>query len=131
MLGLLLVSRPPDSDYCGLRSVRTELVRIESGGADGVDSDRSRSHGGVERHSLHPLAKALVGAAQARLLPMLPVSDVVEVAGRGIEARVNGHLVGVHGAASPYGEMRAVCEVDGHPAANWLTRPHEQVGTWR
>jgi P-type E1-E2 ATPase len=53
------------------------------------------------------------------LLP-LSVSDVVEVAGRGIEARVDGHLVGVHGAAAPYGEMRVLCEVDGQPAATFV-----------
>jgi heavy metal translocating P-type ATPase len=100
---------------------RPELVRIESGPAVDIDSDRALAlTAAVERHSLHPLAKALVEAAQARSLLPLSVSDVVEVAGRGIEARVDGHLVGVHGAAAPYGEMRVLCEVDGQPAATFV-----------
>jgi heavy metal translocating P-type ATPase len=100
---------------------RPELVRIDSGPASGIDSDRALSlAAAVERHSLHPLAKALVEAAQARSLPMLPVTDVVEVAGRGIEALVDGHLVGIHGAAEPYGGMRVVCEVDRQTAATFV-----------
>src|SRR5262249_46226588 len=71
----------------------------------------------VERHSLHPIAKALVEAAQARQLPALPVEDVKETIGRGIEARVATHVVAVHGTQAPYGEMRGRCEVDGRPAA--------------
>ena len=71
----------------------------------------------VERHSLHPIAKALVEAAQARALPQLPVSDVTETVGRGIQAQVQGHVVSVRGADAPYGEMRVLCEVDGQSAA--------------
>jgi P-type E1-E2 ATPase len=74
----------------------------------------------VERHSLHPIAKALVEAAQSRNLPTLSVSDVVETVGHGIQARVGGHVVSVRGADAAQGEMRVLCEVDGQSASTFV-----------
>ena len=100
---------------------RPELVRIEPAPAAPTGPDRALAlAAAVERHSLHPIAKALVEAAQARGLPALPVLEVAETAGAGIEARVDGHLVRVHGAEAPYGEMRVACEVDGQTAATFV-----------
>jgi len=100
---------------------RPELVRIEPAPGASVEPDRALAlAAAVERHSLHPIAKALVDEAHARAFPILPVRDVVEIAGEGIQARVEGHLVRVHGEAAPYGEMRVACEVDRQPAATFV-----------
>jgi len=100
---------------------RPELVPTEPAPAASVDPDRALAlAAAVERHSLHPIAKALVDAAQVRSLPILPVREVVEIAGKGIEALVEGHVVRVHGEGAPYGEMRVVCEVDRKPAATFV-----------
>src|SRR5579859_7173200 len=100
---------------------RPELVRIEAASGAPVEPDRALAlAAAVERHSLHPIAKALVDEAHARAFPILPVRDVVEIAGEGIQARVEGHLVRVHGEAAPYGEMRVACEVDRQPAATFV-----------
>jgi heavy metal translocating P-type ATPase len=73
----------------------------------------------VERHSLHPIAKAIVEAAQQRGLAVLPVGAVVETVGRGVEADVARHRVALRGAPGSYDEMRVLCEVDGHPGATF------------
>jgi heavy metal translocating P-type ATPase len=100
---------------------RPELVRIEPAPGASVAPDRVLAlAAAVERHSLHPIAKALVDVALERSLPVLPVRDVVETTGRGIEAWVEWHLVRVHGVEAPYGEMRVVCEVDREPAATFV-----------
>jgi heavy metal translocating P-type ATPase len=100
---------------------RPELVRIDvqPGGAFGPDELLAFT-AAVERHSLHPIAKSLVEAAQARRLPLLGVSDVQEVAGQGISATVAERHVVVHGVSAPYGQMRVVCEVDGQTAGTFV-----------
>jgi Cd2+/Zn2+-exporting ATPase len=47
----------------------------------------------VERHSEHPLARAVVQEAEAQgLMPSLPVAETVQaMAGRGVRGRINGH----------------------------------------
>ncbi len=44
----------------------------------------------VEAHASHPLATALINAAKARKLPLLPVTDVSVVKGAGIQASIAG-----------------------------------------
>ena len=96
---------------------RPELVRIETATGGCVsENELFRLTAAVERHSLHPIAKALVEAAQARSLPLLEVHDVKETPGQGISASVGRRLVAVHGAAAPYGEMRVACDIDDQPA---------------
>ena len=102
---------------------RPELVHVERARGTGPSEDQLLSlTAAVERHSLHPIAKSLVEAAQARSLPSLQVQDVVEVAGQGISATVGKRHVAVHGAAAPYGQMRVISEVDGAPAATLCAR---------
>ena len=97
---------------------RPELVRIEPIRAMRDDPDEVLSlAAAVERHSLHPIAKAMVEAAQARSLPLLKVDQVSETVGGGIEGYVRGHRVGLRGADAAYGEMRVLCEIDGEPSA--------------
>ena len=47
----------------------------------------------VELHSEHPLARAVVSAAEARDLPLRAVSDFENIPGRGIEARLDGQRI--------------------------------------
>jgi heavy metal translocating P-type ATPase len=100
---------------------RPELVRIETV-PDGhlTDDELLSLTAAVERHSLHPIAKSLVEAAQARSLPLLEVADVQETTGQGITATVGSRTVEVHGAAAPYGQMRVACDVDGHFAGTFV-----------
>jgi Zn2+/Cd2+-exporting ATPase len=49
----------------------------------------------VESRSAHPLAKAIVRAAQAQRLDLLPATDVTSITGRGVQALVSGKLVRV------------------------------------
>jgi len=96
---------------------RPELLRVEPAPDAGRSPDELLSLvAAVERHSLHPIAKALVEAAQARGLPQLAVTNVQETTGQGISATVGGHHVVVHGASAPDGRMRVACEVDSESA---------------
>jgi heavy metal translocating P-type ATPase len=100
---------------------RPELVRIEPASDGAIDRDQLLClTAAVERHSLHPIAKSLVEAAQARSLPLLEVQDVTETAGEGISAQVGNQVVAVHGGPAPYGQMRVVCEVDGKVAGTFV-----------
>ena len=104
---------------------RPELTAIELDPGQQFDANRVLAFtAAVERHSLHPIAKALVEAAQDASLPVLPVSDVVETVGSGVGACVDGHRVLVHGANAPRGEMRIACEVDGRAAATFVLEDH-------
>jgi len=51
----------------------------------------------LERYSKHPLASAVLAAAEAQHLPLLSVKDVSEAPGAGLLGHVEGHLVTVTG----------------------------------
>ncbi|KAB1663786.1 heavy metal translocating P-type ATPase [Pseudoclavibacter sp. CFCC 13611] len=53
----------------------------------------------VEKSSEHPLAAAIVGAAQQRELALLPVDDFVSAPATGVSGTVNGHRVRIGGPA--------------------------------
>ncbi len=98
-----------------------ELVRIESDPVGSYSPDRALAFAAaVERHSLHPIAKAVVEASQQHGLDALPVDAVTETPGQGVEAEVAGHYVRLVGAPAAYGEMRVLCEIDGTPAATFI-----------
>jgi heavy metal translocating P-type ATPase len=100
---------------------RPELVRIETApGASLCEDELLAVTAAVERHSLHPIAKSLVEAAQARALPLLEVHEVRETAGQGITAIVGQHHVAVYGAPAPYGQINVTCEVDGTSAGTFV-----------
>jgi heavy metal translocating P-type ATPase len=100
---------------------RPELVHIELSPGASIETNQLLSlAAAVERHSLHPIAKSLVEAAQARALPLLEVADVRETAGQGISATVGNHHVAVHGAPAAYGQMRVACDVDGQSAGTFV-----------
>jgi heavy metal translocating P-type ATPase len=100
---------------------RPELVRIEMAPGMSLSQDDVLAlTAAVERHSLHPIAKSLVEAAQARSLPLLEVQDVTETTGQGISAIVDKHSVSVHGAPAPYGQIHVTCDVDGQSAGSFV-----------
>jgi len=53
----------------------------------------------VERESEHPIAQGVVATANERRLTLPPISKFSSVAGHGVEATVDGHLVGLGGPA--------------------------------
>ena len=95
---------------------RPELVRIETAPGASVEPDRALAlAAAVERHSLHPIAKALVDAAQVRAFPILPCETWSRSPARGIEALVEG----TRGAGAWRGGTvrRDACGVRGRPSA--------------
>jgi len=70
---------------------RPELVQLL---ADGVEENEAlRLVASLERASEHPLAHALVKAAEARGLPLAPVDNFQSITGQGIEGTVAGRRV--------------------------------------
>lgn len=55
---------------------------------------------GIERASVHPIARAIVDEAQARGIPLPLGRDIVEVPGRGIEGEVDGLRYAVRGGGA-------------------------------
>lgn len=47
----------------------------------------------IEKNSMHPIAKAIVSYTSQRHLPFVPLTEVREIAGYGIEARLDGERV--------------------------------------
>ncbi|MGY6630914.1 MAG: heavy metal translocating P-type ATPase [Wenzhouxiangella sp.] len=78
---------------------RPELVELIP--YDGWDEmELLRLVGGAEQASEHPLARALVSAAESRLDQSLPMPDSLDAtAGKGIEARIDGYRVLIGNAA--------------------------------
>jgi Cu+-exporting ATPase len=59
---------------------------------NGFDADDTLSLlASIEHSSEHPIAEAIVRAAQKRQLPLYPVNKFVAVAGMGVRASVRGH----------------------------------------
>jgi heavy metal translocating P-type ATPase len=62
----------------------------------GADADRTLAlAASLERYSKHPLAAAVVKAAEAANTPLLPVSELSEPPGQGLRGVVEGHQVTV------------------------------------
>jgi Cu+-exporting ATPase len=65
-------------------------------GVDGTDeAEVLRLAASLERGSEHPLAAAIVRAADERGLSLAPVSDFASLPGRGVRGTVEGHMVGL------------------------------------
>jgi Cd2+/Zn2+-exporting ATPase len=61
-------------------------------------SELLRTAASIESHSKHPIAKAVVGMAQKANIALEEVSEIQEVAGKGVKGKINGQelLVGRH-----------------------------------
>lgn len=75
----------------------------------------------AERPSEHPLAYAVVAAAQERGLPLLPVEDFTSYPGRGVTATVSGQVVRV-------GSPVLLAEVAPRTAPDLLAEARARVG---
>ena len=71
---------------------RPQVTSIEPA-AGSTDIDVLRIAAAVERGSEHPLAAAIVRAAQARSIPIPAVSEFRSTTGLGVSGRVDGHAV--------------------------------------
>jgi len=71
---------------------RPQVTSIEPA-AGSTDVDVLRIAAAVERGSEHPLAAAIVRAAQARSIPIPAVSEFRSTTGLGVSGRVDGHAV--------------------------------------
>lgn len=61
----------------------------------------------LERYSKHPLASAVLAAAETEGLPLLQVKDVSEAPGAGLIGHADGHLVAVTGRGKLSGTLAA------------------------
>jgi Cd2+/Zn2+-exporting ATPase len=80
------------------RPVITDVVPV--GESEGEDGERKRSEllalaASVERHSSHPLARAITDAAAAEKLPLLPSENAEQLPGQGFRATVAGEVISV------------------------------------
>ena len=71
---------------------KPELAEIQIFGGIAEDSLLSIT-ASLERSSEHPLARALVRAAESKKLPLLPAESFQSVAGGGVEGRVGGKAI--------------------------------------
>ena len=74
-----------------------------------ADDATLRLAAGVERHSIHPVARAIVAEAARRGIAVPQATDVVELPGVGIAGMVDGAPVAVPAGARP-----GTLQVDGH-----------------
>ncbi|WP_428977724.1 heavy metal translocating P-type ATPase [Rhodoligotrophos defluvii] len=72
---------------------RPEVTYIEPAGAALSDGELLALAASLERGSEHPLADAIVGAAEQRKLALRPTEDFASHTGRGVSGRVDGRAV--------------------------------------
>ncbi len=66
---------------------------VHMAAADGDEAELMRMAGSLQRGSEHPLARAIVAACDAMGLLLAPAEEVRALAGRGVEGRVEGHML--------------------------------------
>lgn len=73
-----------------------EVMAVRPAPGSGLDEDALLALAAAAEHpSEHPLARAIVAAAQARGLRLAPVGDFTAKPGHGVTATVDGHIVTV------------------------------------
>ena len=86
--------KPGDCPVCGMH-----LVKIATFGAKGAvghsDDEVLRLAASVDKQSGHPLAAAIVAAAEGKELQLLAISDFTSLTGMGVRARVGEHFISV------------------------------------
>jgi Cu2+-exporting ATPase len=119
--GLLVRSGASLLDLGQVERVALDKTGTLTTGAPSVVSaadDALRWAAGVERYSVHPVARAIVAEATARGIPLPAAHDVVEIAGRGIRGVVGGRAVSVSA-----GQAEGVAvTVDGEPVGCIVVR---------
>src|SRR2546428_665021 len=71
---------------------RPQVAAIEAA-AGWNETELLRLAAAVERGSEHPLAAAIVGAAEAQRIPIPPVNEFLSATGKGVSGRVDGRRV--------------------------------------
>lgn len=92
-----------------LRMAEVDLVALDktgtvTGGAPEVvqaDDATLRLAAGLERHSIHPVARAIVAEAARRGIPLPEAREVVERAGQGVSGVVDGRRLTLRAGAAP------------------------------
>ena len=87
----------------------------------------------VEYHSNHPFAKAIREKAKADRVPVAPATDVKEIAGVGVQGRVNGQRVVVARPEYVARSVRNACAVPGtaiRPIRRYSVIAVEVAGTY-
>ena len=97
--------------------VVTQVVAV-----DGGDSDVLALAAAAEIDSEHPVARAIVGAAEMRRLPIPPATNFRSMTGRGVEATVEGAEVAVGGPALLRERSLPVPPVIEQETAAWVER---------
>jgi Cu+-exporting ATPase len=77
---------------------KPRLTRVEPLG-EWPEDELLRLAAGLEKGSEHPLAGAVVGAAEARDLPLAPAQEFQTIPGKGVVGKVDGHEVMLGNAA--------------------------------
>jgi Cu2+-exporting ATPase len=90
--------------------------------ADGDGSTALRLAAAVERDSEHPLARAIVRIAEERGLAIPPASGFQAIAGKGVQATVEGSVVAVGGPAMLRERNLAIPESLAGQTAPWTER---------
>ncbi len=90
--GTITVGKPRVTDIVSLTSQTTASAQGQEGWSEGEVLALAAA---VESRSAHPLAQAVVRAAQERDLKVPAVSEVNAMTGRGVQAQVDGNLVRV------------------------------------
>lgn len=83
------------------------LTKGEFGVVGTVSDELLQLAASVNANSEHPLAKAIVQAAQAKNLTLLPVQDFSRVAGKGVTGKVDGKVVQVGNFDNNFGKEAA------------------------
>jgi Cu2+-exporting ATPase len=117
--GLMFRSADALLDMVGVDTVGLDKTGTVTGGelrVAAADDSTLRIAAGLERFSVHPIARAVVNEAVARKIPLPAGEGVREVAGEGISGRVDGiewRLTGggpgevvLHGPAGEAGRIR-------------------------
>ena len=78
-----------------VRALATRVRTPTSRGSDRVEDDILRFAASLERHSEHPLATAIVAAADARGLAPVSVEDFESITGVGVRGVLDGQRIGV------------------------------------
>ncbi len=102
--GLLFRSGDALLRLADIDGVAVDKTGTVTGGVPEViagDDATLRIAAGLERHSIHPVARAIVAEATARGIPVPAATDVVETAGQGITGLVNGVPVSIFAGDSP------------------------------
>jgi heavy metal translocating P-type ATPase len=86
-------------DKTGTLTEGKPAVQAVEAGGEVPEQDVLRLAASLERASEHPLAAAIVGAAEARGFALAPVSDFASVTGKGVRGTIEGHRVLIGNAA--------------------------------